>query len=170
MTTSNKAHIALEILHLDIKYHMAANLLVGWRSHLVPIHNLECNTDILHIITYCILSQIVAILHIHSHTVIPNRGDFNTTFMSTSVVPLGHISNDTAALLEHTQEPPYKSRRIMQILGDGILSNFHTVDLLEICQTFPTHCPIFPFNAQVPTIGSLSDLFVAPAYPRVPNY
>jgi hypothetical protein len=48
----------------------------------------------------------------------------------------------------------------MKVIGDSILINFHRVDLLDTFQMFPTCCPVFPFNSQVPTLGCIPDLFV----------
>jgi hypothetical protein len=111
--------------------------------------------SLLHPVTEC------SIQCIQYHAFIPTLWDFNAKLVSPLVISLGHISNDATALLEHMRGTSKKIRCIMQFLGDNILSNLHMVALLEIFQMFPTYCPVFPFNVQVPTLGYLSDLLVA---------
>jgi hypothetical protein len=88
---------------------------------------------VLHLLTYCILPNIFAILFLKFHTVIPTLSDFNSKLVGLFVTPLGHIIKDTAALLEHIWDPSQKSRGIMQVLGDIMLSNFHRIDFLDLC-------------------------------------
>jgi hypothetical protein len=103
---------APEILHLDIKYHVAANILVGWRNIVIIIQYLNCYADILHLLPYCILPKSVVIILVKSDTVIPIFRDFNPKFMSPLVVTFGNGSYDAAALLQHMQDPPKKIRGI----------------------------------------------------------
>jgi hypothetical protein len=112
MATRKKARLAPEILHLDIKDHVTAILLVGWRNIVIIIQYLKCNAEILHILPYCILPKSVVILLVKSDAVIPTLRDFNSKLVSPLVVTFGNISNDATALLQHMWDPPKRSSSI----------------------------------------------------------
>jgi hypothetical protein len=132
VTTCNKMRVAPEILQLDIKYHMTVNLLVGWRNSFIPIQYLKCNADILHLLSYCILPNSVAILIFKLYAVFLILWEFNSKLVSPLVISLCHSGNDTTALLEHIWDPPNKIRSIKKVLGDRVLSNLHRVAFFEV--------------------------------------
>jgi hypothetical protein len=162
MTTLNKARIAPEVLHFDIKYHVPADLLVGWRNRVSIIQYLKRYADFFHLLPYCILSKSVVIFLVKPYAVIPTLGDFNSRFVSPLVIPLGNCSNDTDAFLQHMRNPPDKIRGIFQVLAYCIFSNLNRIAFFEVCEALPTCCSVFSLNAQVPTFGFLPDLFVDP--------
>jgi hypothetical protein len=161
VSTRNKSHRATEIFRLHIKYHVAADLLVGWGYRFIPIQNLKCNPDILHLIPYRILPKSVVIFFIKPHTVIPAFGNFNSKLVSALMVTLFNIINGIATIIEYMWCPPHKSRGITQVIGNRILRKFNWVALLAIYQALPSCFPIFPFNTQVPKLGCFPHLLVA---------
>jgi hypothetical protein len=164
MTTCNKARLAPEVLRLDIKDHVTADLLVGWRNRISIIQYLKCYADIFHLLPYCILPKSVVILLVKPDTVIPTLRDFNSKFASPLVIPLGSCSNATTAPFQHMHDPPNKNRGIFQVVAYLIFSNLNRISFFEVCEALPTCCSVFTFNAQVPISGCLPDLFVAPVF------
>jgi hypothetical protein len=132
MFTCNKPRIAAEIFHFDITYHVATYMLVGWGDWFFSISNLECNSDILHLLPHRILPKSVVILFVKYHTVIPALGNFNSELVSPLVVTFGYSGNTSTALLEDMWGPPHKIRGVKQSLFISILSNFNRVALLDI--------------------------------------
>jgi hypothetical protein len=159
--TCNKARLAAEIFHVHIKDHVTADLLVGWRNLFFSIQNIECNSDILHLLHYRILPKSVVLFFFKPQTVIPSFGNFNSKLVSALMVMLCYSCNNSSALLENMWSPPHKIRGINQDICNCILRNFNWVALLEIRQALPPCCPIFPFNTQVPTLGCFPHLCVA---------
>jgi hypothetical protein len=105
--------------------------------------------------------QIVLPFSLSNYAVIPTLRDFNPKLVGPLVVSFGDGRYDAAALLQDMLNPPNKGRVIMQILGNSILGSLHRVAFLEIYKSIPACCSIFPFNAQVPTLGCFADLFIA---------
>jgi hypothetical protein len=99
--TCNKTRLLEEILHLDIKYHMTANLFVGWRDSLIPIQYFKHNPDVLHILTHWTLPNSVAIFFVQYYAVILTLRDLNSKFVIPLVIFLGDSGDDAAAHLEN---------------------------------------------------------------------
>jgi hypothetical protein len=72
VSTCDKPRLAAESFHIHIKDLVAAGLLVDWGNLFIPIQNLECNSEIIHILPYRILLKSVVIFFVKPHTVIPN--------------------------------------------------------------------------------------------------
>jgi hypothetical protein len=150
MSSGSKTSLPPEVLHLDIKDHMAGDMLIR-RGGITTIENLECNPHIICLLFHCIFSKSIVILLVQSYVVIPGLGHLNTKFEVSLVIAFGHSGYDMVPLLEDGGHPPYKIRFILEFLSGGILSHIHRTALLEICKTFPTCGAFLPLNTQAPT-------------------
>jgi hypothetical protein len=159
--TIKKPCLTPEIFRLDIKYHMTANILVGRGDCFFSIKNLECNSNIIHILTHRILPESVVIFLVKFHTVVPALWNFNSKLVGLIVITHGHSGNNSGALLKDIWGPPDKSRGIKQAFGSSILSNLNRVDFFEICQALPACSTIFPLNTKVPTFSCFPQFLVA---------
>jgi hypothetical protein len=162
VTTCKKSRHAAVILNLDVKDHVAQDLLVGWGNFFFPNQYLKCNADILHLLPYRILSEGVAILFIKSHTVILTLWDLNYKLVNPLVIPLCHSSNTMAALLEHIWDPTNKIRGIKKVLGYRVFRNFNRDTFFQVSHMLTARCTTFPFNTQLATLGCLPEFCVTP--------
>ena len=81
MSTSHKALIAAEVLHIDIKNHVTTNKFILNRHLLVFIQDLECNTYILHLLSDRILPEGVTVLFVKFKRMLCRLWNLDSKFM-----------------------------------------------------------------------------------------
>jgi hypothetical protein len=150
MPSSHKARIAPEVFRFHIKYLVAGDSLVCRRDILLAIQDLEGNPDVLHFLVNGILPHSIVGIRVLEDTVIPSHWYFNPKLVIPLEVTLHHRGYDAVPLLQNVWSPPYKGRRILKILCNGVLCNFQWVTLLDGSETLSNCGSIFPLNTQVP--------------------
>ena len=168
MTTGNKTSFSGEVaVHIDIKYHVASNILVSGEDLTTP-HLLHCviaflksNPHIIHILLNGNSPKVsprglINILGFFDR--LGNSDSKIVGFLSISCLDFG---NDTISLMHYILNPSLEHSLFLQLVSHCVFSKLHGIGMFQINQGHTFRRSSLPLYFQSPTSCCLLCLHIA---------
>ena len=137
MSSGNKPGLSLEVFNLDVKDHVASDLLVSNWVRVSDLTNLERDSHVLNLFGNGVLPQCVPIFLIEPNGLFDCLWDLDPEFAVLFVVLLVYCSDNILPLLEGKVNPPCKGWLVIDAYSLSVFGHLDQVGFLYVGHLFP---------------------------------
>ena len=152
MASCHKACLSLEILHFNVKHHMAIDIPkpIGWL--LAFGYNLEYDLHIFHFFLYGVSPEGISILLVNDICLIDHLKQLEPKFMGPFKVlsaAFSHHGDDSVPFFQDMMNQPVKCWFIFYAMSYSIFCNLDWMQFLKVGKLLPLCGSVFPFVTNV---------------------
>ena len=159
ISSGNKPGLSLDVFNIDVKDHVASDLLVSDWVRVYDFTNFERDLCVLHLFCYGVLPQCIPVLLIKPNGLFDCLWDLDPEFSVSFVVLLVYSSDNIVSILEGKVNLPCKGWPVIDAYSLSLFDHLDRVGFLFVGKSFPWRWTVLLLYAKVPPLGGLLAMF-----------